>query len=328
MTCKNKIKKNINACHGQSLIEVIVSMAIFSLIVVSITGLVLGGQALLVEGGRFTKADNIAAEGIEVVRAIFRNNWSKGVLNESAITNNAMEWDFVGEGTSEQIGRYTRTINFYPVYRNELNEIVLITAPNSYLDVQSKRVKVRVEWLARNNQNNFVEKETYLSNWSVSDFIQTDWSQGSGQSVWSNEQKYDSDDSNVIATSSISLREIATSTFASNGILTSSAFNIPDNSNFSVVEWDENIDSECSLCDIKVQLKFAPDVSGSPSVWTNEWVGPDGDDGDESDYFSFAKGELISSDFLEFSWVKYRVYLTSDTAKTPYLEELRIVYKK
>lgn len=321
-------KKNIKSCRGQSLIEVIIAMAIFSLIVVSIVGLVLGGLALLTEGGRFSHADNLAQEGLEAVRSIFRNDWNKSVLNKSAVALNAGQWDFTGEDTSEQIGQYTRTITFQPVFRNAVGEIVASTTPDSYNDVQSKLVKARVEWLARNGVNNQVASEILLTNWSVSYFTQTDWWGGLGQSIWSDELMYDEDDGQILATSSLSLKEMATSTYAESAWLHSSAYQIPEYSNFSAIEWDESIPVDCAECVIKIQLKFAPDSGGSPGLWTDEWAGPDGDDGDEDDYFSLKTGELIPSDLSVSRWVKYKVMLEGNTTETPYLEELRILYKR
>jgi type II secretory pathway component PulJ len=323
-----KYKKPLSSCHGQSLIEVIIAMAIFSLIVVSIVGLVLGGLALLTEGGRFSHADHLAQEGLEAVRAIFRNDWNKSTLNKSAIAINNNQWELAGEDTSEQIGQYTRTINFYPVYRNENGEIVSSSTSGSYNDIQSKRVKVRVEWLARNGANNHVENESLLSNWSVSRFIQTDWSGGMGQAIWSDELMYDSDDGQIFASSSLSLKEMATSTYASSGYLVSSAYQIPESSGFLALEWSDDMPETCAECAVKIQLKFAPDSGDSPGVWTEDWTGPEGDDDDEDDYYTLKTGELIPTDFSEAMWVRYKMIMEGNTIETPHLEEIRIIYKR
>lgn len=328
MMRKNDFSKIATSCHGQSLIEVIIAMAIFSLIVVSIVGLVLGGLALLSEGGRFMQAENLASEAIEASRSIFRNDWSKSEISQSAITQSGGQWDFVGENTSEQIGQYTRTINFYPIYRNDFYDIVSSTTPASYLDVHSILMKAYIEWEARNGKTNSVEKMAILSNWSAGDYIQTDWSAGTGQTIMSDYQRYDIDDGNVFASTSVSLKELATSTYATSGTLTSSAIGIDSDEKFLAIEWDEYIPPTCTECTIKIQLKFAPDSGGSPGVWTSQWVGPEGDDGDESDYFTIRQGEIIPSDMMGYRWLKYKILLDGSTSETPFLDEIRLVYKK
>ena len=43
---------------------------------------------------------------------------------------------------------------------------------------------------------------------------------------------------------------------------------------------------------IKLQIKTAPDSGGSPGTWTPTWSGPEGNDGDETDFFTISKGEI------------------------------------
>lgn len=328
MKRNNDYSKIASSCHGQSLIEVIIAMAIFSLIVVSIVGLVLGGLALLSEGGRFMQAENLANEAVEASRSIFRNDWSKSSISKSAITLNGGQWDLVGENTSEQIGQYTRIINFFPIYRNDSHDIVSSTTADSYLDVHSIIMRARIEWEARNGKNNSIEKLAILSNWSAGDYIQTDWSGGIGQIIMTDAQRYDTDDGNIFASTSVSLKELATSTYATSGTLISSAFGIDSNERFLAVEWDEVIPPACIECSIKVQLKFASDSGGSPGAWTSQWIGPEGDDGDESDYFTIKQGEIIPSELMGSRWIKYKLFLEGSTSETPILDEIRVVYKK
>ena len=60
---------------------------------------------------------------------------------------------------------------------------------------------------------------------------------------------------------------------------------------------------------------------------TAEWSGPDGKDGDETDYFITSGGELIHPDHNGDQWIRYKVELSSDGRDTPILQEVLINYK-
>ena len=119
-------------------------------------------------------------------------------------------------------------------------------------------------------------------------------------------------------------------TYSMSGSFISSAFNMTDNSPAQIVEWDQDIPQNCSppTCAIRLQISTAPDASGVPGVWS-EWVGPEGLDGDETDYFISSKGELISAALNGKRWVRYRVFLDGDAQQnyTPILKEVRVNYK-
>ena len=101
--------------------------------------------------------------------------------------------------------------------------------------------------------------------------------------------------------------------------LTSSSFNMTDSSPVQIIEWDE---TEPSNCDIELQLRTAPDSSGSPGTWTN-WYGSSG----SGSYFTNNAGTLISVDLNDNQWMQYRVELSTDGVDTPILKETRINYK-
>ncbi|MBU2542735.1 prepilin-type N-terminal cleavage/methylation domain-containing protein, partial [Patescibacteria group bacterium] len=180
---------------GQSLLEVIVAMAIFALISAAMVSLSLGGLSALEQGGEQTQAEALAQEGVEAVRAIRDSAWNKLVYATSSVSINGSEWEFTGEDTTETIGQYTRTISFADVCRDLSDDIV--DCPGSYTDLHSKKVTVIVDWEIRPGVNNSVQKITYLTNWDSINWIQTDWSGGDGQSIWSDATRYDSDDSNL-----------------------------------------------------------------------------------------------------------------------------------
>jgi len=111
--------------------------------------------------------------------------------------------------------------------------------------------------------------------------------------------------------------------YATLGTLESSAFNAGSSSSFNIIEWDEVPYANGS---IKLQIKTAPDNGGAPGAWSATWCGPDGEDGDETDYFTVSSGEVIHPDHNGDQWIKYLVTITGDGAGTPILEEVRFYY--
>ncbi len=116
---------------------------------------------------------------------------------------------------------------------------------------------------------------------------------------------------------------------ALSGEIVSVAFPLSDNSPIEVIEWAETIPGACGgSCTVKFQIQVAPDNAGAPSAWyPPEWMGPEGDDGDETDYFTSASGQLVPSITNGRAWVRYKALLTGDGTNTPVLQEMRIQYK-
>jgi hypothetical protein len=149
--------------NGQILVEVVLAIAIFSLVGTATAVMALGGFNALSQGGEQTEAEALAQEGIEATIAIRNRAWNENIYNTSAVAINAGEWVFQGEGTAETIGQYTRTISFEDVCRDGSDEIV--PCPGSYTDVHSKRAIVTVDWEVRPGITNTVRKEAYITNW-------------------------------------------------------------------------------------------------------------------------------------------------------------------
>ncbi len=180
---------------GQSMFEIVVAMAIFSLIAGAMISLSLGGFVGLEQSAERTQAEGLAQEGIEAVKSIRARAWNELIYQQSAVSTSSNHWIFDGEGTIENIGQFTRNIRFKDVCRDNNDQIV--NCPGAYTDLHSKRVNVSVSWEVRPGVQNSVSRDTYLTNWDSQDWIQSDWSGGSGQSLWSDISKYSSDDGNI-----------------------------------------------------------------------------------------------------------------------------------
>jgi hypothetical protein len=108
------------------------------------------------------------------------------------------------------------------------------------------------------------------------------------------------------------------SSYNATAALISSAYNMGVGQLVQAIEWDENLPSGT---DIRLQLRTAPDASGSPGAWTN-WRGVSGD----GTYFTDPSGTLTPVDTSGNQWVQYRAELTGTLTDTPELFEVRINY--
>jgi len=142
---------------GQTLLEIILALAIFSMIAGVLASMAVGGMTALTGGGDLTRADALLVEGIEKVRLVRDGAWNAIVQPPQEIID----------------GRYTRDVTIADV------------------DIHTKKITATVSWDSRPGITNSVERETYISNWDSKMWIQTDWRGGSGQAIWLDLTKFD-----------------------------------------------------------------------------------------------------------------------------------------
>lgn len=151
---------------------------------------------------------------------------------------------------------------------------------------------------------------------------QTDWTSGGGQSEYSVEDKYFSDDGGVdVQTSSgeITLRE-AFGTYNLSGILESSTFDTGSLSNFYSLTWsptDQPVDAGVE----SVRFQIATATSTNPATW--EFLGPDGT---TSTYYT-TPDSPINAIHNGDRYLRYKLYLTTavDTA-TPRISDVAFTF--
>lgn len=108
----------------------------------------------------------------------------------------------------------------------------------------------------------------------------------------------------------------------------SSAFNAGRPSVFNIIEWRwSKTNPDCVACNIKMQIQTAPDAGGAPGIWSTTWAGPDGEDGDETDFFTSSSGSLIHTDHNGDQWIRYKATLEGEGRDSPILEKVIINYK-
>ena len=90
--------------------------------------------------------------------------------------------------------------------------------------------------------------------------------------------------------------------------------------NWNLLTWTESLAS-CSSGDVRLQVRTSTTSGGLASEL---WQGPDGEDVDETDYFSTAEGELIDSTHNGDRYLQYRATLTGDGTCTPLLTDFTV----
>lgn len=156
--------------YGQSLVEVVVALAIFALLAAAIVTLAAGSFIGLNKGGEQTQAEAFAEEGIEAVRAIHDRAWNELIYSPAKISAAGNQWGLISTPSELIDNKYTRTITFSDVCRNSSNDIA--DCPGTYTDVHSKRVTVKVEWTAGPSVTNMVQRIAYLTNWDSREWIE------------------------------------------------------------------------------------------------------------------------------------------------------------
>ena len=220
------MKKKFNQ-NGQLLIEILLAILIGSLIIGSTASLIVVSQKSDFISGEKNIAVSLAQEGIEAVESIKNNSWhniylppdgtgnaasDKGDANIYCLKNDGIIWSLSGPfsdsgpfldcevNVNGEI--YTRKITFYNTNR-ENNADENITEIATEEDPSTQKLKVAVVY---NNGMDIILEE-YITRWKNQTFIQSDWTEGSGQLgpilikdrdfVINSVTKYDTDDANI-----------------------------------------------------------------------------------------------------------------------------------
>jgi len=154
---------------------------------------------------------------------------------------------------------------------------------------------------------------------SVGYLRQTDWSGGSGQSIYTDETRYYSDNTNVDVDSpdgDVKLRKVG-GDYQSPALLESSTFDFGPSVVYRNILWEPL--SQTADTDLKFQI--ASSNSSTPASWI--FAGPDGA---TSTYYT-STSTLIYSGNNGNQYLRYKAFLsTEDTKETPQLSEILFTY--
>jgi prepilin-type N-terminal cleavage/methylation domain-containing protein len=109
--------------------------------------------------------------------------------------------------------------------------------------------------------------------------------------------------------------------YAPAGWAESSAFSTGANSSFNALSFQADIPACNPACEVRLQIRTAPDNAGSPGAWT-DWFGSAG----ASTYFTSQGINILPREINFNRWVQYRAELIGDGDNTPVLENVLINY--
>ena len=182
---------------GISILEILLGLGMFAIIASAVSSLSIGGYRSLIRAERYIDATNVAQVGTEASRFIRDVALNNLIYDRSAVAISSSTWTLSGDDTTEQIGYFSRIIDFYDVCRNASDNIA--DCPADYIDPHTKKVVVDVEWdVIKDFATTSLQYAAYLTNWESRDWVQTDWFGGDGQSVWSDTTEFlDNSDGNI-----------------------------------------------------------------------------------------------------------------------------------
>lgn len=217
------IQKILNDRKGSLLLEILLALAIVSVIIGSVSTLIMVSLKSGQVSGQKSSAIGLAEEGLEAMRVMSEIDWNdiylppdgtgdpytgKGEIEANTYyvykkdNGGSYSWELTKDPAKGDIlvngVLYTRKIYIFNVNRNKTGERQICTgigvcADGEIADPSTQHIKVKV--LEANSTNTIAEE--YLSRWKNDSSSQTDWSGGSGQTDFSNPAKYNTDDGNI-----------------------------------------------------------------------------------------------------------------------------------
>lgn len=131
--------------QGFSLVEVLLSVAVFALIVTALVGGLIYGQQSTVLAGMRSRAAILADEGLEAARNIRDENYSNLVNGTYGLAISSNQWTFSGSQDTTDI--FSR-------------QIVIST-----VDTKRKSITANITWQQNAQRNGLVSAVTYVTNW-------------------------------------------------------------------------------------------------------------------------------------------------------------------
>lgn len=146
--------------RGLSILEVIISIAILTIIASSSVAAVLGSFSSVRLAKEETQATSLAVEAIEAVDSIRNQGWENVSAGTYGLDNSSGTWVF--QGSSDTLGKFTRITTISSVQRDTSSEIVV---SGGTLDPDSYQVATSVTWNFTPTRSNTVSMTSLITNW-------------------------------------------------------------------------------------------------------------------------------------------------------------------
>jgi type II secretory pathway pseudopilin PulG len=156
-------KKNYQS--GQSIVEIVIALALFSIFAISIVIYCLGSFKAVNRSSEHIQALAYAQEGLEAIRNIKSRTWNELVFDQTGVADNNGTWQLTGENETDILDQFRRTIRFDAVYRDEQNNPVDEDQSGAQLDPLGKDVTVIVSWNFDNSASTSIELKERMTAW-------------------------------------------------------------------------------------------------------------------------------------------------------------------
>lgn len=161
------LRQQVKIGAGFSLIEVLVGLAIFVIIVVSVYGAIIVANRAVNKAGEKRQAAFLLEEGMEAVRRMRDANWTDNIIT-GKVAGTAYCLNFTGSQfllsgapCSQIDSTFTRTVTFYDICRENASgkKSDIVSCPSGLSDPKTKKVTITVTWKGYTESLNF-----YLAN--------------------------------------------------------------------------------------------------------------------------------------------------------------------
>jgi len=154
-------KINNSRAKGFSILEIILSVAIFSIFSAAAVTFFMSALSAEQQSLQYETASSYATAGLEAVRAIRDDSFDNlNNMDKSGLEFSNDKWKLSGESDSFDI--YKRVISISDVSRDGDGNIV---SSGGTMDPDMKKIVSVVSWTDSSNQTASTELETYLSRW-------------------------------------------------------------------------------------------------------------------------------------------------------------------
>lgn len=189
--------KIIKRQFGFSLVEVIIATALFGMFATALVGLIWSTYGSGLQSLDRSVAVMYAQQGQEAARSIRRQSWNLLVNGNYGLSQAAGSWQFFGSSDLLD-NKFTRVITVADACRNSLDDIIDCATPQATVDLRTKKIIVTVNWVSLLGMNNGITLNSYLTTWQNKTWSQKNWTGGSGQNIWTLDNRYSSDDGNIL----------------------------------------------------------------------------------------------------------------------------------
>lgn len=155
-------KNAIKHTYAQSVVEIIVAVAIFVIIAGSSVVTILGSFLTSRLAEEETKATSLAKQALEAASSIRNRSWDDLSYGQYGLNYSSGEWTLTG--SSDLTGKFTRIVDISEVQRDTGNNIV---ESGGIVDPETKKVTVNVYWDFSSSRMSEVEISQYFTNWQL-----------------------------------------------------------------------------------------------------------------------------------------------------------------